>query len=1087
MISAQDKDGLTRQRQTFANYLQDHQQALVTDIQTEDFHLRDLAFTLSERRSQLAWKTFVTASSTGELLRSLEDKATEIPAFRATSEPRVGFIFTGQGAQWARMGIELFQYRVFRESIESASVYLRKALGCTWSAVEEISRDEASSNINLPAYSQPLCTILQIALVDLLESWNIVPSVTAGHSSGEIAGAYCLGALTKEDALKASYFRGLLSSQMKSFSPPLHGSMLAVGASEEDAQNWVSRQSGGEVVVACVNSPSSVTLSGDTPGIEDLHGLLKEAGIFARKLKVDTAYHSPHMESIAVPYLEAMKGIQVQPGHQSRKMYSAVSGALADVEELGAINWVRNLTSPVLFYDAVLQLLLPSQNEQQRGEPAVDILVEIGPHSALRGPINQIMKRHGIKGVDYQCILFRGKDAAHTALAAAGALFAQGVHVDISQANNDKDVAFGASPRPLVDLPPYCWNHSRTYWVESRISKQYRFRKHPPRSLIGAPCPTSGEAERLWRGFLRISDDPWVRDHMIQSTVLYPAAGYLAMAIEAACETADPGQIVADIRMRDVQIIAPAVVTETSNLESILQLRPHFGGSQDESYTWLEFTVSTCDNGQDLRKNCHGLLQIEYQSPEDTGISVERHFEHQALKERYVAAETLCQTREDPKDFYRDLASLGLMYGPTFQNVTQIRRRNGQSCCVITNSDQLSLETSEAIERPHIIHPSTLDAFFNAVFAAFKHQKGQMKDTMVPKSIDEIVISASTPYKVGTQFKGYSNAARHGFRELVADVVMFDENVVSPVVTVKGFHCTAIPGTGQSEETQVQSNAGKLYSKMIWTPEIELCSLAENKSTTNGIISEVASSDIARPDPGLTNGVREHKFTILEAAQPSKASRNLAARLALELESRNVKFEKITWGPHITGQTIKECISLLDLDASFLFDLGSEDFTSLQRLVVACPSLLWVTALDDPGADLVSGMARSIRNEIPGKRFRTLAFRPQSLNVPVQTARLVMKLATTTTVDDEFREENGIINICRVVEDTSMNEAMSSVLSEDKHKVELMPLGQADRPQKLAIKVQGMLDTICVETDDTSTTVLRDDELEIEVKATGLK
>ena len=851
-FSAQDKDGLARQRDNFSSYLQDHRLLLTAGAQTEDLYLRDLAFTLSDKRSRLAWKSSVAASSTDELVRSLENKISDIPAFRSTGEPRVGFIFTGQGAQWAQMGMELFQYRVFRESIERADEYLRSALGCTWSAAEEICRDEATSNINLPAYSQPLCTVLQIALVDLLESWNVVPSVIAGHSSGEIAGAYCLGALIKEDALKIAYFRGLLSSQMKTFSPSLYGSMLAVGASEEEAQSWISRHSDGKVVVACVNSPSSVTLSGDTSGIEEMHVLLKEAGIFARKLKVDTAYHSPHMEIISVPYLEAMRDILMRPARESRKFYSALSGALTDADELGPLYWVRNLTSPVLFYDAVLELLLPVEAERQNAEPAVDLLLEIGPHSALRGPINQIMKRHGIKGVDCQSIISRGQSGVQTALAAAGALFVQGVRVDVSQVNNDKDNAFGGPPRPLVDLPPYSWNHSRTFWAESRISKQYRFRKHPPRSLLGAPHPSNSETERLWRGFLRISEEPWVRDHKIQSSILYPAAGYIAMAIEAAYEMAAPGQIIRDFRMRDVNIIAPAVITEESNLECILQLRPHLSGTRDESYAWQEFTVSTCDNGHDLRKNCYGLLQIEYQSAEETRMSLEKRLEDQASKERYTEAERLCQTPEDPIDFYRDLASVGLNYGPTFQNITRIRGRNGQSCCAVTISDPGSSEMCEKMERPHVIHPSNLDAMFHAVFAAFKHQKGQMKDAMVPKSIDEIIISASIPFEIGTQFKGYSNVSKHGFRELMADLVMLDESLIRPVVTVKGFCCAAISGTGETEDAGLQSNAGKLYSELIWKPAIEFCSPDESRSMISaaspGVMSPESSKLLAQSE-----------------------------------------------------------------------------------------------------------------------------------------------------------------------------------------------------------------------------------------------
>ena len=322
---------------------------------------------------------------------------------------------------------------------------------------------------------------------------------------------------------------------------------------------------------------------------------------------------------------------------------------------------------------------------------------------------------------------------------------------------------------------------------------------------------------------MRISEEPWVRDHQLQSSILYPAAGYIAMAIEAAYEMAAPGQTIRDFRMRDVNITAPAVIMEESNLECILQLRPHLSGTRDKSYAWLEFAVSTCDNEPDLRKHCYGLLQLVFQSAEETKMTLEKTLEDEAYKGRYIEAERLCQTPEDPKDFYRDLTSLGLHYGPTFQNITRIRRRNGQSCCAVTISDLDSSEMCEKMERPHVIHPSNLDAMFHAVFAAFKHQEGQLKDAMVPTLIEEITISASIAFINGAQFRGYSNASKHGFRGLKADLVMLDEGLIRPVVTVKGFRCVAI-STGDTEDAGLQSNAGRLYNELVWKPAIELCS-----------------------------------------------------------------------------------------------------------------------------------------------------------------------------------------------------------------------------------------------------------------------
>ena len=842
VFSAQDQDGLNRQRESFARHLEDYSSRLAGAKQSSDLYLRDLAFTLGERRSQLAWKMCMTASSMDELLFGLRDRSSDIPSFRPSSEPTVGFIFTGQGAQWARMGAELNQYRVFRESIEKADEYLRTILQCTWSAKEEINREAGQSNIDLPAYSQPLCTILQIAFVDLLESWNIIPSVMAGHSSGEIAAAYCLGALTKEDALKVAYYRGLLSSQMKVLSPSLRGAMLAVGASEPQAQSWIDQLSCDDVVVACVNSPSSVTVSGGALGIAELEAMLKQKGVFARKLKVETAYHSPHMDMISAPYLEMMEGVQTQNGRECRNMYSAVTGGPVDPSELGPVNWVRNLVSPVLFYEAIYELLQPTQGDQRITETAVDILLEIGPHSTLQGAINQTMKKHGIKGVDYRSVLSRGKNGIETTLAAAGALFAQGVPVNIGQVNNDTDEAFGEPPHPLVDLPSYCWNHSRTFWAESRISKQYRFREHPRYSLLGAPCSNFGEREQLWRGFQRTSEEPWIRDHKIQTSILYPAAGYIAMAVEAACQIAAKGKVIRDFKFRDIQIIAPAVVTEDSDLECIFQLRPHLAGTRDSYSTWWEFTVSSSVSGQDLRQNCFGLMLIEYQSAEDTGLGFERDMEDQAYKHQYSEAEKLCLTSEDPKDFYRDLASLGLNYGSTFQNIAQIRKGNGQSCCAVDISDPGFLEMSGQIDRPHVIHPTNLDAMFHAVFAAFR---GHLKEAMVPKSIDELTISADIPFKIGTRFKGFSNAAKHGFRELMADLVMLDEHSDRPAVTVKGFCCAAISGTSGTADDEIEPMTRKLFSKLVWKPAMELLSSDAKRELIDAAIPGVLTPEAA--------------------------------------------------------------------------------------------------------------------------------------------------------------------------------------------------------------------------------------------------
>lgn len=172
-------------------------------------------------------------------------------------------------------------------------------------------KGKSSSRLHLAEFSQTLCTVLQIAIVDLLRTWKLAPVAVAGHSSGEIA-AYCLGALTREDAWRAAHYRGVVSTALKNIAPDISGSMMAVGGSPEQAQMWISQAKKGDIVIACINSPSSVTLSGETAGIDEMTAKFAEMEVFARKLKVDTAYHSPHMQIVAQDYFEYIGDIKTR-------------------------------------------------------------------------------------------------------------------------------------------------------------------------------------------------------------------------------------------------------------------------------------------------------------------------------------------------------------------------------------------------------------------------------------------------------------------------------------------------------------------------------------------------------------------------------------------------------------------------------------------------------------------------------------------------------------------------------------------------------------------------------------------------------
>lgn len=805
-LQAQDKEGLKRVRAALSQHLAD-----VQPDQEENYYLRDLAYTLNSRRSRLQWQTFAVAGSLVELSQALDDEPWANPEQRQTTvqTPRLGFVFTGQGAQWPRMGVELMAYEVFRHSVEQSDRYLRQELGCPWSAVEELAKPESLSHLHLASHSQALCSVLQIALVDLLSDWQIAPSAVTGHSSGEIAAAYCLGALTKTDALKVAYYRGLLASEMKQMDATVRGAMIAIGATPDQVTKWIDQLTRGEVVIACVNSPTSVTASGDAAAINELAAIVKKAGVWGRQLKVDTAYHSPHMQMIAAPYFELLADIEPRPAHQGRSMHSSVFGRQIDPAELGAVHWVRNLVSPVLFADAVSAML-----------KHVDLLVEVGPHSALQGPVRQTMQAHGVSGVEYVSVLSRGQSATRTALACAGHLLLAGIPVDLRRVNRED-----SPPRPVVDLPAYPWNHSARFWAESRLAKEFRLRQHPRLPLLGAPCPSMGARERHWRGMVRLSEEPWIRDHVIQDSILYPGAGLLVMAIEAAAQEAAPGRTISTFRLRDVRLDTALLVTD-DEVEVILQLRPHLIATRGPAAAWMEFTVSSSADKGPLRQNCSGLIMVEY---DDTPtMSRERALESAAIRTRFQQSDQQCRTSADVAQFYSRLRAMGLTYGPGFANLVEVRSRAMGECVGTIRIPQVeSMVPAAYRDHPHTIHPATLDSIFHlALAAAIEGRSTPLPAAMVPISITEVVVSANVPNRPGTLLKGVAQSSPHGFREMISDIDVVDEQATSAVVQIKGFRCSEISGA-----QKVSGHAGgvgrPICFRLVWKPAIDLLSREE--------------------------------------------------------------------------------------------------------------------------------------------------------------------------------------------------------------------------------------------------------------------
>lgn len=476
VLSAPERAATARQRHAHADYVESRCADADTETKTRLLLAPSLAKTLGERRSVFQWRHAVAVSRIEDLASRWRDETIE--PVKAAKSPNLAFVFTGQGAQWYAMGRDLASYSEFACSVRKSAACLA-AIGCVWNAWEELMlpESETESKLKHAEYSQPLCLVLQIALVDLTAHWGIRPMAVVGHSSGEIAAAYAAGALSRATCLKIAYHRGLVSKLAQARRPG--GCMMAVGLSAEAVEPYIAR-TGGVIVVACFNSPNNVTLAGDRAALEELKDALDRDAKFCRLLQVENAYHSSQMLSVSDDYREAIEGIfrlQQDASPSSVIFYSTVHGRQMPVSEIQTADyWVQNLCSPVRFVDALDSMLYADVATRQlkAKSEAPSLLFEIGPHSALAGPIKQYKEYRGsLQNLMYASMLIRAQSACLAAVSAAGKLWAAGVSVNLNKVSCGKygevdDLVKTSSSYWVTNRPLY----RSTTWMTRLLSSQ---------------------------------------------------------------------------------------------------------------------------------------------------------------------------------------------------------------------------------------------------------------------------------------------------------------------------------------------------------------------------------------------------------------------------------------------------------------------------------------------------------------------------------------------------------------------------------------------------------------------------------------
>nr|WP_285620553.1 type I polyketide synthase [Kineosporia sp. NBRC 101677] len=642
-ISARGRDSLAAQALRLREHL--HGQPELDPL--------DVGWSLATARAHLPERAVLTGSSRDELLTRLDELIAGPAGEGAVGGDQIAFVFTGQGAQRAGMGQQLYQvYPVYARAFDEVCAALEEHLGGPGSLRDVLL---AGEQIDQTQWAQAGLFALEVALFRLLESWGVQPSAVAGHSIGELAAAHVAGVWSLADAAVVVAARGRLMQAL-----PSGGAMLSVRAGEDDVRlltAGIDAQFDG-LSIAAVNAPDAVVLSGPQEAVAAAEEHLSAQNLRVRRLRVSHAFHSALME----PMLAEFAAVTASVTYAAPRipLVSTLTGLPAGPELLDPAYWVRQVREAVRFSDAVTALR----------DLGVRTFVEIGPDGVLSG----LGAGFAAENEAWIPALRRDRDEPKTLVSALGAVHTRGGLVDWS-------VLFAGTGARRVTLPPYAFTRQR-YWLEAgsgaadAVGLGQVGAAHP---LLGAST-TIAAGGVLLTGRLSLRSQPWLGEHVVAGQVVVPGAALVEMAVRAGDET---GQT----RVAELVVETPLILPPDNVMAG----------------TRVQVTVEPADD------NGRSALAIHSQPEGRTGAWTRHATGVLAVPDDVPAPARLTEwppagaAETDLDNFYADLATTGLSYGSLFQGVRRGWRRGDELFAEVALPEQAQLDG-------FALHPALLDA-----------------------------------------------------------------------------------------------------------------------------------------------------------------------------------------------------------------------------------------------------------------------------------------------------------------------------------------------------------------------------------------
>lgn len=706
--------------------------------------LAGIARTAATGRSQHSHRAAFVAASRQELEAELRAFAaghasswTSSHALRSGERPRIAFLFTGQGSQYAGMGRGLYDAApVFRAAIDRCADILTSRLPRP--LLDVLFATDGGTRLTETGYAQPALFSLQYALSELWRSWGIVPSFVMGHSVGEFAASCVAGAMRLEDGLALVAERGRLMQAL-----PAGGAMAAVFASEARVSSMLAPFRG-RLSLAAINAPEEMVISGDVDALREALAQFEAEGIKARALEVSHAFHSHRLDPMLDELERCAAGIAFTAPHIP--VVSNVSGRLQPPGVATDAAYIRrHAREPVRFAEGIGALRTAGAT----------VLIEIGPQPTLLGLVAKAEPEARWTALPS---LRRGRDDRKEICAAAGGLHVRGASLDWGAVQ-------ATLPSGRAPLPTYPFQRER-YWAQDNGGTRGDWvAAQPPGThpLLGARQHVPGAGAQFLAEIRRDSPS-FLADHVVFDTVLLPGTAYVEVALAAARVLAGD-----QLKLENISIEAPLALSGDATELLHLTIEPWQRGV-------ASFLVQSAPKGAAFDRpwkiHARGVMRKGGAAAEAT-----------ARLDTVAEARAKCTSTVDVEAYYALLARAGLAYGPAFRGIRELAV--GENV-VVGTLEAPATRAGQNQNTPWILHPAMLDAAFHLLGPAFAAAHPDASDRVcLPVGMEGVSVrQAGAPQRVQAVARLRPSAADAAL--FLADLRLEDE-AGAEVATITGL------------------------------------------------------------------------------------------------------------------------------------------------------------------------------------------------------------------------------------------------------------------------------------------------------------